>query len=221
MIKVCVFDLDGTVMDTLESIAYFVNTTMKKMGLPSIETEKFKYFVGDGRTVLLHKSLAHNNAYTPENLKTATEIYDSAYENNFMYLTKPFDKIREELLQIKSMGIEIAILSNKPHNVTQAIIKETFGDGFFAQVVGQREEVRKKPAPNGFLSIAQDLGAKPQECVMIGDSGVDMQTGKNAGAHSIGVLWGFRTRDELEDNGAESIVENITDLAQIIISLQK
>lgn len=216
MIKVCVFDLDGTVMDTLESIAYFVNTTMEKMNLPNIETEKFKYFVGEGRTVLLERSLSHNNAYSPENLQKATEIYDSAYEQNFMHLTKPFDGIKEELLKIKNMGIEIAVLSNKPHNVTQAIIKETFGDDFFAEILGQRDDVRKKPAPDGLLAIIKDFGAKPEESFMIGDTDVDMQTAHNAGAHSMGVLWGFRTREELEENGAEIIVDDVKNLAKSI-----
>ena len=220
MIKVCVFDLDGTVMDTLESIAYFVNATMEKMNLSRIETEKFKYFAGDGRMVLLKKSLAHNNADAPENLQKAIKIYDSAYEGNFMHLTKPFDGIKQELLKIKAMGIEVAVLSNKPDNVVRAIINETFGNDFFAYVAGQREGVKNKPAPDGFLSVAESLGAKPEECVMIGDTDVDMQTGKNAGAHSVGVLWGFRTRRELEENGAQIIVDRVTDLAHSIAILE-
>lgn len=217
MIKVCIFDLDGTVMDTLESIAYFVNFTMKKMGLATIETEKFKYFAGDGRAVLLHKSLDYNNADTEENFKRAVSIYDNAYEKNFMYLTKPFDKIKQELEKIKAMGIEIAVLSNKPHNVTEAVIREAFGEGFFSQVYGQREDVEKKPAPDGFLEISKSFGAKPEECVMIGDTDVDMLTGKNAGAHRLGVLWGFRTRDELLENGAEIIVDNVEELSKSIL----
>ena len=166
--------------------------------------------------MLLRKSLAHNNADTADNLQKAIKIYDSAYEQNFMHLTKPFDGIKKELLKIKAMGIEIAILSNKPHNVTQAIAQKTFGNSFFKYVAGQREGVRNKPAPDGFLSIAESLGAAPQECVMIGDTDVDMQTGKNAGAHRLGVLWGFRTRRELEENGAQVIVDKVEDLAKSI-----
>lgn len=216
MIKVCIFDLDGTVMDTLSSIAYYVNFTMGKMHLPHIETEKFKYFAGDGRTVLLQKSLAYHHADTPENLKAAIQIYDAAYEQDVMYLTKPFDGIKEELQKLKSMGIGIAVLSNKPHNVTQWIVHKTFGDGFFGEVFGQREEVPKKPAADGLLSIAKSFDAAPSECVMVGDTDVDMLTGKNAGARRLGVLWGFRTREELEENGAEIIIDDINNLAQSI-----
>lgn len=213
MIKVCVFDLDGTVMDTLESIAYFVNITMEKMNLAHIEKEKIKYFVGNGRTLLLQKSLAHNNAFTPENLQKAIKIYDAAYENNFMHLTKPFDGIKQELLKIKAMGIKLAILSNKPHNMTVAIIEKTFGGDFFTEILGQREGIKNKPEPDSFLSIIKSLKAEPQECIMIGDSDVDMQTGKNAGAHRLGVLWGFRTQSELEESGAQVIIDKVVDLS--------
>jgi len=221
MIKMCVFDLDGTVMDTLESIAYFVNITMEKMKLARIETEKFKYFVGNGRTALLQKSLAHNNALTPNNLQTAIKIYDAAYENDFMHLTKPFDNIKDELLKIKNMGIELAVLSNKPHNMTVAIIEETFGKGFFTKVLGQCEGVKTKPEPDSFLSIIKSFDILPEESVMIGDSDVDMQTGINAGAHRLGVLWGFRTRRELEESGAQVIAAKVEELAKSIANFSE
>lgn len=219
MLKVCVFDLDGTVMDTLESIAYFVNFTMSEMGLPVIETEKFKYFAGDGRATLIHRSLEHNGADTPENFERAIKIYDRAYEGNSMHLTKPFDGIKDELEKIKTAGIKIAVLSNKPDNVAVNVIEDTFGKDYFVYVQGQRTDIPKKPDPAGFVNIANQLGVQTCECAMVGDTNVDMLTGINAGAHSVGVLWGFRPESELVENGAEVIVRKVSELAQTIISV--
>lgn len=218
MIKVCVFDLDGTVMDTLASIAYFVNFTLQKMELPEIETEKFKYFAGDGRATLIHRSLDFVGADTPENFKRATAYYDEAYEGNFMHLTKPFDGVEAELKKLKEKGVTLAVISNKPHNVAKAVIEKTFGTDFFAHVEGQRDEVPKKPDPAGFFAVTRKFGVSPDECVMVGDTNVDMMTGVNAGAHSLGVLWGFRPRSELEETGAEKVIENITELAEAVLS---
>lgn len=216
MIKVCVFDLDGTVMDTLKSISYFVNMTMEKMALPAIESEKIKYFIGNGRLVLIEKALEYNNALTEENLKKAISIYDAAYEKDPMYLTKPFDKIEDELKKIKEKGISLAVLSNKPDNVTKDIIKKTFGDGFFSVVSGQKENVKKKPAPDAFFLIADALKVKTNECIMIGDTDVDMLTGNNAGARCLGVSWGLRTREEISSGGPEKIIDRVEDLAETV-----
>ena len=216
MIKVCVFDLDGTVMDTLKSISYFVNTTMEKMALPVIDSEKIKYFIGNGRTVLIEKALEYNNALNPENLKNAISIYDEAYEKDPMYLTKPFDGIEEELKKIKEKGISLAVLSNKPDNVTKNIVSITFGDSFFSMVSGQKENVKKKPAPDAFFIIADALGAKPSECIMIGDTDVDMLTGNNAGARCLGVSWGLRTREEIQEGGPNVIIDKVKDLAETV-----
>lgn len=218
MIKLCVFDLDGTVMDTLDSIAWFVNCTLNKMGYPKIETEKFKYFAGDGRAALIHRSLEYVGADSDENFALATKLYDEAYEGNSMHLTKPFDGILEELTKLKNSGVIIAVLSNKPHNVAKAVIEKTFGADFFAHVEGQRDSVPKKPSPQGFLAISQKFGVAPDECMMVGDTNVDMMTGANAGAHPLGVLWGFRPRKELEDNGAEIILEKVKGLADAVMS---
>ncbi len=218
MIKLCVFDLDGTVMDTLCSIAYFVNYTLNKMGFEEIETEKFKYFAGDGRAALIHRSLEYIGGDTDENFNLATKYYDEAYEGNFMHLSKPFDGIKEELQKLKNAGVIITVLSNKPHNVAKAVIEETFGPGFFAYVAGQRDNVPKKPHPAGFVYIAEKFGIPCRECMMVGDTDVDMITAKNAGAHSLGVLWGFRPRAELEENGAEVIVKSVTELADSVIA---
>lgn len=219
MIKACIFDLDGTVMDTISSIAYFVNYTLSKLGFGEIEEEKYKYFVGNGRSNLLHRALDFWGADSEEMFQKACEIYDGAYESNFMYKTCAFDGIEEQIKKIKEKGIKVAVLSNKPDNVTRFIVEETFGKGFFDIVQGQIEGVPLKPSPESFLNISNSLGAKPQESVMIGDTNVDIKTGNNAGAHTLGVLWGFRKREELEEAGAEKIVETPSEIFDAIISI--
>lgn len=216
MIKACIFDLDGTVMDTLSSIAYFVNTTLSKLGLGEIEEEKFKYFVGNGRSKLLHRSLDFFGADSDDMFEKACRIYDNAYENNFMYKTCAFDGVGEQIAKLKKQGIKVAILSNKPHNVTNFIVEETFGKGFFDWVQGQMEGIPLKPDPQSFLHLAKELSAEPSYCVMIGDTDVDIKTGNNAGAHTLGVLWGFRTRNELEAAGAEKIINKPLEIYEAI-----
>ena len=215
-IKLCVFDLDGTVMDTLESIAYFTNFTMKKMGLSVIETEKFKYFAGDGRAKLIHRSLAHNNADTEENFRKACKIYDGEYEGNFLHLSKAFEGIKEMLVYLKNKDIKIAVLSNKPHNVSVSVIENTFGKNFFDYVQGQKTDIPMKPDPESLINIMNQFNVSPDECVMIGDTNVDMQTGINAKCHTMGVLWGFREEKELLENGAEFIVKRPDEILSII-----
>ena len=219
MIKACIFDLDGTVMDTLSSIAYFVNTTLSKLGLGEIEEEKFKYLVGNGRSKLLHRSLEIFGADSDDIFEKACDIYDSAYENNFMYKTCAFEGIEEQIIKIKEKGIKVAILSNKPDNVTRFIVEETFGKGFFDFVQGQLEGVPMKPDPESFLYLAKKLQAEPEECVMVGDTNVDIKTGNNAGAHTLGVLWGFREREELEAAGAEMIVKTPAEIYDSIMNI--
>lgn len=216
MIKACIFDLDGTVMDTLESIAYFVNYTLEKLGKEAIAVDEFRYMAGSGRAVLLHKALAFRGCDTPEIFKKACEIYDMAYEGDFMHLTRPFDGIKEAIIRLREKGIKTAVLSNKPDNVTHFIVEKVFGNGFFDSVCGQRDGMPIKPDPAVFLKLSGELGCLPEECVMIGDTNIDIETGKNAGAHTVGVLWGFRTKDELVDAGAEELAAAPGELTEAI-----
>ncbi|MBP3360938.1 MAG: HAD family hydrolase [Clostridia bacterium] len=216
MIKACIFDLDGTVMDTLRSIAYFVNYTLEKLGAEPIDVDEFRYMAGSGRAVLLHKALAFRDCDTPELFEKACEIYDRAYEGDFMHLTRPFDGIKEAVIKLHEKGIKTAVLSNKPDNVTHFIVEKVFGKSFFDAVCGQCDGMPIKPDPTGFLKLAGEFDVLPEECVMIGDTNIDIKTGSNAGAHTVGVLWGFRTRDELIVAGAEALAAAPGELAEII-----
>lgn len=125
-----------------------------------------------------------------------------------MYQVEPYEGIVELLYMLKENGIRLAVLSNKPHEQTLKVIADSFEEGMFDLVIGQKEEIRRKPAPDGALLIAKEFGVMPQECLYIGDTGTDIQTGNAAGMHSVGVLWGFRDERELREYRAELLAEH-------------
>ena len=217
MIKAAIFDFDGTLMNTLPGIAHFCNLALSEIGLAPIkETEKFGYFVGSGRDVLIHRVLDYYGADSEENFEKVGARYDAEYEKDMLYASVVYPGIPELLKKLRNSGIKIAVLSNKPNDVASGIIEKIF-PRCFDIYFGQRQGIPTKPAPDAALGIADFLGAKPGECVFIGDTIVDVTTGKNAGMHTIGVSWGFRKRDELE--GADSIADAHSEIYNIIFSL--
>lgn len=215
MIRLCIFDLDGTILDTLSAIAYFGNNALAECGFPAIDDEHYKHFAGDGRIVLVHRMLQFLGADTPENYKKVSALYDFEYEKAPNFKTVPFDGIKILLSELKSMGIKIAVLSNKPDNVAQEAVKMFFGDSFDF-VEGAVNNIPPKPEPSESLKICSIFGISPDETLFIGDTDVDIMTGKNAKMHTCGVLWGFREKKEFLDNGAEYIVSNPMEIISII-----
>lgn len=215
MIKLCIFDLDGTVLDTLSAIAFFGNNALRKCGFPEIDEAHYRYFAGDGRIVLVHRMLDFLNSDTPENHKKVGDLYDFEYEKTPNFKTKPFPHIPKLLEKLKGMGIKIAVLSNKPDNVAQDAIKIFFGDSFdFVQ--GAVNNVRCKPEPDTALKICADFNISPKETLFIGDTNVDIMTGKNAKMKTCGVLWGFRDKAELINCGADFVANEPLEILEII-----
>ena len=216
MIKLCIFDLDGTVLDTVHTIAYYGNYALQKNGIEPIDDEEYKYFAGNGAVNLIKRALRFRNCLTDEIFEKVFVDYNTAYNADTSYLTVPFDGIRETLDAMTSMGIRMAILSNKPHFATCGVITSLFGEGYFDCVYGQREDVPIKPNPTAVLQIMSQLGAKAEDCLYIGDTGTDMKTGKNAKLCTVGVTWGFRSKDELLQNGADRIIDEPCQLLDCI-----
>lgn len=216
MTKLCIFDLDGTLSNTIPAIEYFGNSALSKFGFPTIPQERYKLLVGDGRDVLIHRMLAENGLDNEENYKKVGAAYDSAYEQDPLYLTNPYDGIIELLDDLKKSGIKIAVLSNKPDNVCADVVRLFFGDRFDA-IYGQRTGIKTKPAPDSAFMICAELGISESETVFIGDTNVDIRTGKNAGMETIGVLWGFRDEAELKGAGANYIVSHPSEILDIIL----
>ena len=211
MKKLCIFDLDGTLLNTLDSIAYYVNDTMKHFGLPVIETEKI---VGNGAKNLISRSLRYNGSEL--DAEKVLSVYIEKYNSDALYLVKPYDGIRELLSKLHENGVTLAVLSNKPHSSTSIMIDEIFRKDLFSVVRGPYNNEKVKPDPAVANEIAK--GFEKENCFFIGDSDVDIKTGRNALMHTIGVTWGFRDRGVLQNAGAEKIVSKAADIADTVLA---
>lgn len=207
MKKLCIFDLDGTLLDTLPTISYYCNLSLREFGLPEIEEEKFKYLAGNGAKVLIERMLDEVGADREEYFDKVYKFYNREYDKNVSYLTKPFDGVPEMLAGLKTLGIDTAVISNKPDFAAVNVVKLFLGE-LVDIAHGGREGIPLKPAPDGVFEIMEEAGVTADECIYVGDTGTDMETGKNSGIFSIGVLWGFRKEDELLENGADMIVSH-------------
>ena len=223
MIKALIFDLDGTLSDSLTSIAYSANSSLRKEGLSELPRENFRYYAGDGAKELVRRYLKDtkniNCSLDPldeANLEHFYRSYMEEFSKYCMYEVKPFPGIPELLSELQAEGIRTAVLSNKPDAQTREVVRSLFGDKLIDMVQGQTEEVPRKPAPDGALRIAAAFGLEPSECMYLGDSDTDMKTGRAAGMYTVGVLWGFRNREELLKNGAEALAEKPEDIKTLV-----
>lgn len=212
MKKAVIFDLDGTLADSLESIQYCADYAIGTCGFPPIPLEKYRFFVGDGADTLIKRCLAYSGDVEGEFFEKAFLQYQLFFKEHCMYHVKPFEGMPEILDKLKQVGIKIAVFSNKPHERTIDVVESLFGKDYFDEILGQTEKRSKKPNPNGVFYLAEKLGVEVQDIAYVGDTSTDMMTGKNAGAWTIGVLWGFRDRDELEKYKADVIIDKPSDI---------
>ncbi|MBP3437354.1 MAG: HAD family hydrolase [Clostridia bacterium] len=216
MIKACIFDLDGTLMDTLGAIAACGNDALRQVGLLPYPQERYGYFAGNGAKKLVERMLEGQNAYTPAMFDKVFPLFSAIYDQKGACSVTPFPDIPLLLEKLKERGIALAVLSNKPHGIVLDIINRFFGDSFFAAVEGQQEGKRNKPDPEGVFCVLESLCVTPEECLLVGDSDVDVETAKAAGVFSVGVSWGFRPKRELEEAGASAIIDTPLDLLRYI-----
>ncbi len=214
MIKAVIFDLDGTLVNSLEDLAAAGNHTLGVFGFPTHETEKYKYFVGNGMPNLIYRILPEEsrNKNTHKTLLAEFLKYYKLHSNDKTYV---YDGIKELIAELKNKNIKIAVVTNKAHGPATEVIAATLPDTFDL-VFGQRPEIPTKPDPTLTLMAMEELGVTPKECVFIGDSGMDVKTGVNSGALPVGVLWGFRKADELLENGAKYLINEPSELIKII-----
>ena len=214
--KACIFDLDGTLTNTLESMTYSVNLTLEEMGLSKITKDQCRLFVGNGARVLIEKSLKAAGDTDASRIEEGMEIYGRRFDRNCTYHVTPYEGIPEMLKALKDKGIQLAVLSNKPDRQTVKVVKAIFGEELFDYAQGQKEGIRRKPEPDGVWYLMEQMHVSKEECLYIGDSEVDAATGRNAGLKTIGVLWGFRDRKTLETAGVDDLIDRPDELLQFV-----
>lgn len=215
MYKLAIFDMDGTLLDTLADIANACNYALADGGFPVHEEEEYKAFIGRGPIYLIEKALPEH-ARVEATIARTRQIFEEYYVIHSEDFTKPYDGTLDMLKALRDAGIKSAIYSNKPH-IGVVSLAEVFFGGLYDLAFGFRDGIPPKPEPDTGLEIMRRFGVTVDETVYIGDSDVDMRTAKNMGVYAVGVAWGFRTRAELESNGADVIVDKMSELEKIII----
>lgn len=221
MYKCCIFDLDGTLLDTLTAISYTTNLTLEAFGLEPIEKEHYKVLVGDGAGKLIERSLLERGDKDLVKYEEALALYQENFAKYCLYEVKPYDGIPELLEYLKSEGIKITVLTNKPHPRAIENIETIFGKGYFDYIQGDTEELKRKPDPSGAFRIMEHFGFSAEECLYMGDTNTDMRTGKNAGLDTIGVTWGFRPESELRAFDPAYIAHHPSDIQKVVESKKK
>jgi phosphoglycolate phosphatase len=213
--KAVIFDLDGTLLDTLEDIGNAVNHALARSGYPEHRLADYRHFIGDGPRTLIERVLPEE-AREDGIIDAHVAAYRREYSQKWNVKTKPYDGIVDLLDALHGRGIRMAILSNKPHDFTQMCLSAFFPHCPFDPVYGLREGFPRKPDPAGAVEIAELLRIPPASFLFVGDSGIDMMTANAAGMHPVGALWGFRPEAELREAGAKTLIVKPLDLLDIL-----
>ena len=215
MIKTILFDLDGTLLNTIDDLADAANWVCTQNGWPTFPVETYKHFVGNGIPKLVER-FSPENARTPEQLAATLAAFSARYDAHKEDKTAPYPGMAELLDALQAEGIQTAVFSNKADPLCGKIIEHYFGTGSFAIVRGNRPGVPTKPDPAGVYSLMKDLGAEASSTLFVGDSDVDIYTGHNAGLHAVGALWGFRGKAELTAAGADALAAVPADILAFV-----
>lgn len=216
MIKACIFDLDGTLIRTQESIARPINMTLARYGLPPQPVEAFNYFAGDGIDNALRRALVAAGDTEMKYYEEGILLTRKWMSEDPLYHVEPYEYVEESLAKLVTMGIRLAVLTNKPHESALKVVHTIFGESLFDDIQGQKEGIPIKPDPTGVYEILKAFGVEKSESLYFGDTNTDMKTGKNAGLYTVGVAWGFRPRTELEENHADVILDSPRDIVTLV-----
>lgn len=216
MYKTVVFDLDGTLLNTIDDLADAGNRVCAARGWPQHTVEEYKYFVGNGIPKLVER-FSPPQARTPDQLADTLVAFQADYGAHLRDKTAPYPGIPALLARLKAAGVQLAVFSNKADPLARQVVADYFDAALFDAVRGALPGVPTKPAPQGTLALMQAIGADPAATLYVGDSNVDVDTAHNAGLPCCGVLWGFRTRQELTDAGAEHLAADAEELWNVIV----
>ncbi|MCD4700088.1 MAG: HAD family hydrolase [Phycisphaerae bacterium] len=210
------FDLDGTLLDTLEDLADSMNAVLSDRGWPTHPAEAYKYFVGDGVTNLALRVMPQENRSDESLPDILVAEMSEQYANRWDAKTRPYDGIADMLNGLSALGLAMAVLSNKPNDFTLLCVEKLLAGWKFDVIRGVGDGVMPKPDPAGALKVAEEMGLRPEEFLYLGDTNTDMQTAVAAGMYPVGALWGFRQAEELTANGAKTLINHPTDLLKLI-----
>jgi len=216
MYKCCIFDLDGTLINTVHALNRTINLTLEAMGLEGIDEAHTKVFVGEGYRKYVERALIYRGDGTLSGLSRALPLYCRIFEENCLYRIEAYDGMKELLAFLKERGIRIAVLTNKAQAQAVDNIETVYGKGYFDLITGEHPGMKRKPDPEGALYTARTLKADPGECLYVGDTNTDMMTGAAAGMDTVGVTWGFRPREELEVCHPAYLAHTPADIIKII-----
>lgn len=211
------FDLDGTLVDSLADIAAAANDVLGELGHPIHPLDAYRRLVGDGARELLRRALPE---HAQGALDDALARYRERYRERLLERTRPYPGIAELVGDLRDAGIPCAVVTNKPHELACRLVEALFAPGSFVEVVGQRDGVPHKPDPTGALGVVRRLGVAPGSAWFVGDSATDVRTARAGGMIAVGVLWGFRPRSELVESGARHLVSSPEDIARLVHSAE-
>ena len=210
--KAAIFDLDGTLIDSLEDLADSANAMLESYGFPMHPVDPYRYFVGNGSRKLMERCLPKAQAADPAFVDEALERYKAIYAEHTQDKTHVYDGIPEMLAELQHRHIPLGICTNKHQSAAEDIVSAMFPAGTFQSILGDQKGLPRKPDPKKVLMIAESFGVAPQDVAYFGDTSVDMDTAKNAGFLPVGVLWGFRPKEELVEHGAKVLLEKPMEL---------
>ena len=215
MKRLVIFDLDGTLINTISDLAHCTNHVLLQNHYPEHELSRYPYFVGNGITKLIERALPPE-ARTSTIISTVKAQFIAYYHQHKTDFSHPYPHIPGVLAELKNKGILLAVASNKYQAGTTELVEHFFGKHLFSVIFGQRDQVPVKPDPCIVFDILKQTGMKPSLTLYIGDSGVDMHTARNGKLTSVGVTWGFRSRQELEENGADYIIDQPQQILELL-----
>ena len=215
--RLIVFDLDGTLLNSLEDLADSANWVLEQHGFPTHPVDAYRYFVGDGVRKLIERILPQEER-TEARIEQCRQEFVAYYKVHMEDKTSVYKGITELLTELKKRGLKIAVATNKVHIAVKPLMEKYFPEIRFDSMIGQREGVPVKPAPQIMYDILKETGCKPSETLHIGDTATDMQLAHNAGITPVGVLWGYRPLEELQEAGARYIIEHPLELLEIVDS---
>lgn len=215
-----IFDLDGTLVNSLEDIADAMNNVLQRNDLPTHELQDYKYFIGNGVKNLVRKALPES-LQEEELINNYYQMMVEEYRDNCLNKTRPYEGIVDLLKELMELKMKLAVFSNKDHELTEKIVSALFPNLNFAAVIGSRAEIPRKPNPLGAILISEKLGITPENIIYVGDTDVDMKTANSARMYAVGALWGFRTKEELAENGAKFLLDHPLNLVLMLKNANK